>query len=383
MESAQVPDVTAAPAVLLEGSAPSIEVPRPAPPLSSVRPWLQVAGRAVSCLAALALFILALEVLKAGAGGVAPLLDRVSAEGGLNIFGFGWLAAYGLMSGSPVAAMALTLFGGGVLSDGEAFAMINGSRYGASFIVLLVGFLYYLRRQRDPDGIYIGAVALLTTFTLYIPSMLLGFLALREGWLNGLAFGRPALFGSVMNAIYDPAVDRASALLPEAALFLLGMALLLGSFHVFDRALPQLEPPGPRLERALAVLHRPWAMFAAGLLVTAVTLSVALSVTLLVPLSLKGLLRRQNIIPYVMGANISTFGDTLFAATLLGVPRAVTIVLVQMVSAAVVSILVLLLAYGPYRRLILGLAHASTRSRAGFAVFLGAIVLLPLILLLL
>jgi hypothetical protein len=44
---------------------------------------------------------------------------------------------------------------------------------------------------------------------------------------------------------------------------------------------------------------------------------------------------------------------------------------------------VLLLAYGPYRRLILGLADASMRSRTGFAVFLGVILLVPILLLLL
>jgi Na+/phosphate symporter len=152
---------------------------------------------------------------------------------------------------------------------------------------------------------------------------------------------------------------------------------------MFDRALPQLDPPGERLERLLASLHRPWAMFAAGLLVTALTLSVSISLALLVPLSPKGFLRRHSIIPYVMGANISTFGDTLFAATLLGVPRAVTIVLVQMLSVAVVSLLVMLLLRNPYQRFILRLAHASTGSRRGFAIFLGAILLVPLILLLL
>lgn len=345
--------------------------------------WSPTARRLSHAVAALALFMLALEVLKAGASGVAPLLELVSAEGGLNIFGFGWLSAYAVMSGSPVAATGLTLFSGGVLSDIETFAMINGSRYGASFIVLFVGFLYYLRRRRDTDGLYIGAVALLTTFTLYVPSILLGLLALRQGWLDSLAFGRPAVFISMSGALRDLVVSPASALLPNVGLFILGVAMLMASFHVFDRALPQVEPEDPRLKRLLALFDRPWPMFAAGLLVTAVTLSVSVSLTLLVPLTLKGLVRRQSIIPYVMGANISTFGDTLFAATLLGLPRAVTIVLVEMVSVTAVSMVVLLLAYGPYRRLILGLADASMRSRTGFAVFLGVILLVPLLLLLL
>ena len=371
-----------APAVLAEARSRAALAPERGVALPRLAPWATAAVRLAYAVAALALFVLALEVLKAGAGGLTPILDRISAHGGLNIFGFGWLGAYGVLSGSPVAAIALTLFGGGVLSDSETFAMINGSRYGASFIVLFVGFLYYLRHRRNPDGLYIGAVALLTTFTLYVPSMLLGLFVLDQGWLDGLSFGRPAFFKSLVDVVFDPAVSRATDHLPSLGLFALGVGVLLGSFHVFDRALPSLEPPSPRLERFLIFVQKPWTMFLVGLAVTSLTLSVSISMTLLVPLSLKGFLRRQNIIPYVMGANISTFGDTLFAATLLDVPRAVTIVLVQMLSVAAVSLVVLSLAYPVYRRAVLGLAHASTRSRRGFAAFLGTILLVPLVLLL-
>ena len=63
--------------------------------------------RVVYAVGALLLFILALEVLRAAAGGVADILTGVSAQGSANILGFGWLGAYGALSGSPVAAIAL------------------------------------------------------------------------------------------------------------------------------------------------------------------------------------------------------------------------------------------------------------------------------------
>lgn len=368
--------------------APVVAPPLPPEPLAAALPLPRIrslgggAARLIFALVALGLFVLALEVLKRGAEGVTPVLERLSADGALNVFGFGWLGAYVLLSGSPVAAMALGLFSGDVIGETEAFAMINGSRYGASFIVLLVGFVYYLGHRRDPDGLYVGVVALLTTFTVYVPSMLLGAALLQRGWLDGASFGRPAFVTSFVDAVYDPVVGAGADHLPTLLLFVFGVGLLLATFYVFDRALPRLDPPGPRLERALALFHRPPAMFVMGLLVTAVTLSVSISLTLLVPLSLKGFVRRESIIPYVMGANISTFVDTLVAAVLLDVPAAVTIVLVQIVSVAVVSLLVLLLAYGRYRRLILAAAHNATRSRRGFVAFLGAVLVVPLALLL-
>lgn len=340
-----------------------------------------VALRALSVVAALAVFVFALQVLKAGAGGIKPILESIDAHGTANIVGFGWLGSYAVLSGSPVAAIALSLFSKGVLSDTETFAMINGSRMGASFIVLFVGFLYWIRGKRNPDGLYVGVVALLTAFTLWGPVIPLGQLILREGWFDGVRFGSPGALTSIVDVVYDPMTRRMADHLPRLAMFGIGMAALLASFSMFDRVLPNLDQPGPRFERASAFLHRRYAMFVFGLIVTGMTLSVALSLTILVPLTLKGYVRRDNIIPYVMGANIATWIDTLFAALLIDEPRAFTIVFVEMVAGATVSLAVLVFLYEPYKRLILRAAHLATRDRRGFAVFLGVLFVVPGVLL--
>jgi len=350
-------------------------------PVSVRRVAVQVTLRSLYIIAALVVFVFALQVLKAGAGGLKPVLKEFDAHGTSNILGFGWLGSYAVMSGSPVAAIALSLFAKGVLSDTETFAMINGSRMGASFIVLFVGFLYWIRGKRNPDGLYVGVVALLTAFSLWGPVVPLGQLVLREGWFDGVRFGSPGAVNSVVNTIYDPAVTRLSDHLPRLAMFALGTGVLLASFSIFDRLLPHLEQPGPRFERMSQVLHQRYTMFLFGLLVTAMTMSVSLSVTILVPLTLKGYVKRDNIIPYVMGANIATWIDTLFAALLLDAPRAFTIVFVEMVTGGTVSLIVLVFLYEPYKRAILRLAHLATRDRRGFALFLGAIFVVPVILL--
>ncbi|MCH8901818.1 MAG: hypothetical protein IIC88_05920 [Chloroflexi bacterium] len=351
----------------------------------AARPRLRSAGSALlkftSGLAALALFVLGLELLTSGASGAGSLLSRLSADGPLNLFGFGWLGAYVVLSGSPVAATSLTLFDGGVITDVESFAMINGSRFGASFIVLLVGFIYYVRHQRNPDGLYIGVVALLTTVSIYTPSALIGLLALDQGWFSGVAVGAPPALATVIDNSFGSLAEQADKVLPGLALFALGVAVLLASFQLFDKVLPNLEPPSPRLERVLSFFHRPLAMFIMGGLVTLVTLSVSISLTLLVPLSLKGVVRRHGIVPYVMGANITTFIDTLFAAVLLDAPQAVTVVVTQLVVTAAISIAVLLLVYQPYQRAILGLARRVTANRRAFIAFLATIVLVPGVLL--
>ncbi len=330
---------------------------------------------------ALLLFILALEVLKTAAGGVADILTGVSAQGTANILGFGWLGAYGALSGSPVAAIALSLFAGDVISDNEAFAMLNGSRMGAAFIVLFVGFLYYIGKRRTADGIFIGVVAMLTTFTIYAPVVPLGSFVLDRGWLDGVEVGEPAFLLNFTDFAFHPLADAATDNLPLLLVFVGGIGLILASFAIFDRALPNLGQPSLRLQRISRLLHHPLVMFALGLLITTMTLSVSISLTLLIPLSLKGYVRRDGIIPYVMGANISTWVDTMFAALLLDSPRAFTIVFTQMAVGALVSLAVLLFLYRPYSRIILAVAHRVMQRRREFAIFLGAIFLVPLVLL--
>ena len=333
-------------------------------------------------VAGIALFVFALETIKGGASGVVPLLDGLSVHGPANAIGFGWLMAYGALSGSPVAAVGVSLLSGGVLDRTEAFAVIGGSRLGASFIVLAVGYVLYLSRRRNADGLYIGVVALLTTFTTQGPAVALGLTSLHLGWLDGVSFNTPARLADGIGAVVDPPVDAMDAVLPAGLLFLAGIGVLLGSFWLFDRALPQLQGEAEGMTRILHALSRRPLMFLLGAGITAITMSVSISLTVLVPLSMKGYVRRDSIIPYVMGANITTFIDTLVASVLLGGDMAFTVVLTQVASIAAVSAVLLTLFYRPYSTAILASARWVTARPRHFATFLVAIVGLPLVLLL-
>src|SRR3989304_1361306 len=50
-----------------------------------------VALRAAYVVIALGLFVLSLELLKSGAGGLKPVLTGISADGAAGLLGFGWL----------------------------------------------------------------------------------------------------------------------------------------------------------------------------------------------------------------------------------------------------------------------------------------------------
>ena len=331
----------------------------------------------------LVLFLLALELVKKGAAGLTPLLQPLQAAGDLGALGFGWLMACVVLSGSPVAAVALGLLAGGTLGPRACLAMIVGSRLGASFVVLLVGTLDDIRAgRREMRSAYVGAVALVATAVTYLPSLLLALHGLDAGWLASVRIEGRQL-ASLVSLAFSPLLRPAAELLHPAALFAIGVATLLGAFRVFDGVLPDADSQREALQSARDRLERPLAMFAAGLAVTAVSMSVSMSLSILVPLVAKGYVRRERLWPYVLGANITTFDDTLFAAALVGHADAVRIVLLLVLSVTLCSAPLVLLTPGRFGAGLDAVARGFTRSRLALLGFACLVVALPALLLLL
>jgi solute carrier family 34 (sodium-dependent phosphate cotransporter) len=340
------------------------------------------AGRLAAALLGVLLFVLALELLKRGASGVEPVLRWAGVSGMAGGICAGWLGACLLLSGSPVAAVALSLLAAGALSTGEAFGMIGGSRLGASFVVLVVGALADLRSRRlEARSAYIGVTALLATAVVYVPALALAWVLLARGTLAALRIEGRELAVAV-ERVLGPLLGVLGGL-PRAALFLLGIALLLAAFRALDRALPDLQARETPLLPADHVVYRPWFMFGVGLAVTAVTLSVSLSLSLLVPLAARGFVRRENVWPYVLGANVTTLVDTLFAGALVGHPDAARMVALLMLSVGVLSLPPVFVFPHAFGRALDRAARLATASARALALFLVALLALPLLLIVL
>jgi len=334
-------------------------------------------------VASLLLFIVSITLMKEGARSLAPLVrNELDITNGANCLGFGWLFAYIIMSGSPVAATALAFFDAGVVDELGAFAMITGSRLGASFIVLLIGFLYVLRGRNRSTSLSMGLLSLSVTGATYLPGLFLGVGILQAGLLDSVQLTSGALLQSATELFVDPVVGLIVSLLPRWIVFLVGLGVALVSFNLFDRCLPDMTLKESHVGRMSRLVYRPWVMFALGALVTLISMSVSLSLSILVPLSNRGYVRRENVIPYIMGANITTFVDTLLAAVLLNNPAAFTVVLVEMCSIAVVSILILATVYARCQHAVLGFVAWVTASNQNLAMFVIAIFVVPVMLML-
>ena len=119
-------------------------------------------------------------------------------------------------------------------------------------------------------------------------------------------------------------------------------------------------------------------MFALGCLVALITMSVSVALTVLVPLVAKGYAKREDILPYIMGANITTLGDTMLAAFALHSAAAVRIVLAEVIATSILSIIILTFFYPQLQTFIWKVQRMMVRSKPRLAVFTAALFLLPI-----
>jgi hypothetical protein len=346
-------------------------------------PWY-VVKKILLFIPAMFLFILAIQLMKSGATAVGPSIEgQFPFANGFSTMGTGWLGAYFVLSGSPVAATAISLFGAGTIDKLQAFTMLSGSRLGASFIVLVTGFLYAMKHKDRPrgDSIGIGIQAMTMTAITYIPGMFIGYSILRAGLLDGFDLHASGKLDAILGRLWGPFVDLAETHLPGWALFLTGIGVILVSFNLIDRVLPQVSSDATASKRQ-AWLKHPWTMFALGCLVATLTLSVSVALTVLVPLAAKGYVKRDEALPYIMGANITTLADTLVVAMLQNTPVAAQVVLAEAIGVTIVSLAILGFFYKPVKKSVMGLDDYLVASNRRLAIFVGGLFLVPIALIL-
>lgn len=337
---------------------PSLEDTGALSALHGTRPVARLV-RLTRLLLGLVLFVGALQLLKTAAAGLDILHSSVLVENAGTALGLGWIGALLVLSGSPVAATALALAAAGEeaaagaadrFSELQGFTMLTGSRLGAAFVVLVTAVVWALREGRGGRMVPLSTavIALVGTAVVYVPAALLGGILLTSTPFQHLDAQLPAQAIDVIDVVYGDLVEQAETR-PAWLVFLAGMAVLLVAFKVIDGALPQLDERSLGARR-LAWLQRKWPMFGLGALVALVTMSVSVALTVLVPIVSRGHVRRENILPYVFGANIATLGDTMVAAFALGSPAAVRIVLAEVIATTIVSVILLACFYAQVRR---------------------------------
>lgn len=337
-------------------------------------------------LATVVLFLFAVRLLGATTDALAPFLrqnlDRF-VVGDVPALGASWFASYVLANGSIVAALALTLFNSNVIVPSQLYLMIIGSRLGAAAIVIFIGAFDYLNTESDSlrDSVRMGLLTFLLTYTIYLPVMVLGYLSMplvstaapvsRD--VSATQLSNPSLFSIVTEGLIE--------VLGAGVAFLVAIACILLSLRLFDRILKDFDKQRLR-RRYLSRLGNKWVSFGIGLVITGLTTSIAFSLGVIVPLYNRGHIKRDEIIPYILGANIGTLLDTLIVAFALHTATGVMTV-VLLLSIGLVVTLLSLVTYPIYTSFIDTMQDELVGTVAYFIGFLVSLLLVPLLLILL
>ena len=340
----------------------------------------------VRLLLALYVFVGALQLMKTGAASLSILQDDgFLVENAGTTLGLGWLGALLVLSGSPIAATSLTLVAGGEqaaegaqrFTELQGFTMLTGSRLGAAFVVLVTAAIFALRA---PDGerkapVTCAMFALFATAMIYVPGAFLGAALLRWDTFGSLELRPPGAFVDVVDFAYGGIVDRVETWTP-ALVFFLGLGCLLLAFKLVDTVLPTLDED--TLSARPDWLTRKWPMFLLGCAVALVTMSVSVALAVLVPLVAKRYIKVDHVLPYILGANITTLGDTLLAAFAVDSPSAVRIVLAQVLATTALSLVVLAFFYMQALKAMWKLQVLGAKSARRLVAFTAVLFLIPI-----
>ena len=344
---------------------------------------LEAVPNPVAAVIAVALFLFAVQLLGAATQSAAPVISELFHRfvvGDASALGLGWLGAYVVANGSVVAALAVSLFTAEIVSPTQLFLLLAGSRLGAVAVVVFIGALDWLQKKRYTlrKSIRMGLLTFTLTHSIYLPVTVIGYLTLpvlqkplltvSHGW-GTIGFQSLAVFGPVMAAI--------TWFLGPTIGVLAGMSLLVASLNLFDRVLAQVDINVLRTT-VFDRLSNPAPAFVIGLLITGVTTSIAFSLGVIVPLYNRGYIERDELIPYVLGANIGTLVDTLLVAVVLGSTGGIAIVLHLLVIAALVTAIALV-ALPVYTRAIVAFDQRLVDDRRAFLVFMTSLVVVPLL----
>jgi Na+/phosphate symporter len=118
--------------------------------------------------------------------------------------------------------------------------------------------------------------------------------------------------------------------------------------------------------------------FLSGFIVTALTMSLSVSVTILLPLYLRKLIDRRLLIAYILGANISTLFDTLFLGimtkSILGIQ-----VIISFLIAVTLAVSLYLLIFKYYRRSIGRITDLILKNKYSFLAFTIIAMAIPIL----
>ena len=279
------------------------------------------------------LFILAIQLIKKASGLIAPDAKQFifSNLDPIKAIAVGWFSTSVAQSSGAVSSIAVTFVGNNIIDLPTAVYILIGASMGTTITALIISLITVSKKKSDfRHGFEIAlCYSIYSFFLVFIVFFLEYFFALFSRsslYLAKLFEGNfsflkvPDVVDIATSPLVKPVIGFDNVLM----IFVIAFIILIFALKFISRAI--IEVLGGEI-KAKNFINRhfdsPLRAYLLGVILTAVVFSSSITISLLVPLAVSGLIGLRRSIPFILGADLGTFTDTFLVSLIVGETNAI------------------------------------------------------------
>jgi len=279
------------------------------------------------------LFILAIQLIKKASGGIAPDAKQFifSNLSPLKAIAAGWFSTSVAQSSGAVSSIAISFVGNGLIDLPTAVYILIGASMGTTITALIIGLITVTSKRKDfRHGFEIAlCYSIYSFFLVFIVFLLEYFFA----FFSRLSLYLAILFEGNFSYLKVPdVVDIITAPITQSLIgfdnvlvtFVIAFLILIFALKYISRAI--VEVLGGEVKAKIFIndyFDSPIKAYLIGVILTAIVFSSSITISLLVPLAVSGLIGLRRSIPFILGADLGTFTDTFLVSLIVGETSAI------------------------------------------------------------
>lgn len=288
------------------------------------------------------LFIASIELIKNASFSLAEPLNNILfnliQNNPFKAVGLGWLITGIAQSSGVISFIIATFAGNNILSITTALYIIMGTGIGSVITALIISLLIKGKKNRDfRHGFEIASVAVIYNIILVIILFILEYFfkiftkltVYLSSSIKSTQLTMPII--NVMDIITYPLTILTHFISLPIIVLILSLIILTFSVKYFSQSILELFGEYKAKKFMNKYFKNKYKAFFIGLVLTSLFFSSAITIGLMVPLAVTRLINLKKAIPFLLGAEVGTFTDTLLASLVTGQSITISLALLYLI----------------------------------------------------
>jgi len=283
------------------------------------------------------------------------------------------------MSWSPIAWAFISLWETLAINIKNLAAIIMWTRGWVNSFLLITWLLMLFKWKSLRRSLWITVIQFFVTLSVTLLAGIFLFPLLKVNTIWNLAeiiswkFAINGIFENITWIISGLIKNNISQAIP---ILLLWFVFLAAGLFFFDKSFSFLKQKENK--EILEKFETKKNAFISGFVITALTMSLSVSVTILLPLYLRKLINRKLLIAYILWANISTLFDTLFLWIMTQSTIGIQVIISFLISV-IFAVGIYILLFKHYRKWIWKITDYILKNKYNFLIFTIIAMIVPIL----